>query len=214
MCSAQEAEEAAAAKAAKLEAHAAAHAAQAAAAAAAAEAESNMQNMAKSPSDFSCHSYELFVGQEKGNDDNNKEKMSIRSEGLESVSEMHQRQPSAPSAIASGTTASASKVRKVSAVSRQSPPPSLSKLRHLLHNNKNPSPFPSIPRTQTTVPRYHIPKPHRLLTSAIKSPHILFNYCIHIQIDSYLNYYHMYAMQACTCNAISNHRPKFTWVIF
>lgn len=121
VCSAQEAEEAAAAKAAKLEAHAAAHAAQAAAAAAAAEAESNMQNMAKSPSDFSCHSYELFVGQEKGNDDNNKEKMSIRSEGLESVSEMHQRQPSAPSAIASGTTASASKVRKVSAVSRQSP---------------------------------------------------------------------------------------------
>lgn len=115
----QEAEEAAAAKAAKLEAHAAAHAAQAAAAAAAAEAENNMQNMAKSPSDFSCHSYELFVGQEKGNDDNNKEKMSIRSEGLESVSEMHQRQPSAPSAIASGTIASANKVRKVSAVSRR-----------------------------------------------------------------------------------------------
>lgn len=78
-----------------------------------------MQNMAKSPSDFSCHSYELFVGQEKGNDDNNKEKMSIRSEGLESVSEMHQRQPSAPSAIASSTTASATKVRKVSAVSRR-----------------------------------------------------------------------------------------------
>lgn len=69
--------------------------------------------MAKSPSDFSCHSYELFVGQEKGNDDNNKEKMSIRSEGLESVSEMHQR-PTAP-AIASGTNAA--KVRKVSAVS-------------------------------------------------------------------------------------------------
>lgn len=69
--------------------------------------------MAKSPSDFSCHSYELFVGQEKGNDDNNKEKMSIRSEGLESVSEMTR--PRAPSAIASGTTAS--KVRKVSAVS-------------------------------------------------------------------------------------------------
>lgn len=111
----QEAEEAAAAKAAKLEAHAAARAAQAAAAADAIEAENNMQNMAKSPSDFSCHSYELFVGQEKGNDDNNKEKMSIRSEGLESVSEMHQR-PTAPSAIASGTT-SAAKVRKVSAVS-------------------------------------------------------------------------------------------------
>ncbi|XP_065082911.1 sodium channel protein para isoform X43 [Ochlerotatus camptorhynchus] len=70
----REAEEAAAAKAAKLEAHAAA-------AAAAANPE-----IAKSPSDFSCHSYELFVGQEKGNDDNNKEKMSIRSEGLESAS--------------------------------------------------------------------------------------------------------------------------------
>ncbi|XP_052563395.1 sodium channel protein para isoform X38 [Culex pipiens pallens] len=70
----REAEEAAAAKQAKLEAHAAA-------AAAAANPE-----IAKSPSDFSCHSYELFVGQEKGNDDNNKEKMSIRSEGLESAS--------------------------------------------------------------------------------------------------------------------------------
>ncbi len=68
--------------------------------------------MAKSPSDISCLSYELFVGQEKGNDDNNKEKMSIRSEGLESVSEM---QRPAPYAIASGTNAA--KVRKVSAVS-------------------------------------------------------------------------------------------------
>lgn len=68
--------------------------------------------MPKSPSDFSCHSYELFVGQEKGNDDNNKEKMSIRSEGLESVSEMTK---PAPTAIASGTTIA--KVRKVSAVS-------------------------------------------------------------------------------------------------
>lgn len=53
------------------------------------------------------------MGQEKGNDDNNKEKMSIRSEGLESVSEMTRTR--APSAIASGTTAT--KVRKVSAVS-------------------------------------------------------------------------------------------------
>ena len=94
----QEAEEAAAAKAAKLEAHAAA-------AAAAANPE-----LAKSPSDFSCHSYELFVGQEKGNDDNNKEKMSIRSEGLESVSEITR---TAPTAIAAGTV----KARKVSAVS-------------------------------------------------------------------------------------------------
>lgn len=69
--------------------------------------------MAKSPSDFSCHSYELFVGQEKGNDDNNKEKMSIRSEGLESVSEMQKPTNSVPTA---GTMA---KVRKVSTVSRR-----------------------------------------------------------------------------------------------
>uniref|UniRef100_A0A182SS54 Uncharacterized protein n=1 Tax=Anopheles maculatus TaxID=74869 RepID=A0A182SS54_9DIPT len=95
----QEAEEAAAAKAAKLEA-------QQAAAAAAANPE-----IAKSPSDFSCHSYELFVGQEKGNDDNNKEKMSIRSEGLESVSEITR--TTAPTATAAGTA----KARKVSAVS-------------------------------------------------------------------------------------------------
>ncbi|XP_055537087.1 sodium channel protein para isoform X47 [Wyeomyia smithii] len=93
----REAEEAAAAKAAKLEAHAAA-------AAAAANPE-----IAKSPSDFSCHSYELFVGQEKSNDDNNKEKMSIRSEGLESVSEITR--TTAPTATAAGTA----KARKVSA---------------------------------------------------------------------------------------------------
>ncbi|KAL7020839.1 hypothetical protein ACKWTF_011658 [Chironomus riparius] len=75
----REAEEAAAARQAKIEAHAAA-------AAAAAQAAMEPEQIAKSPSDFSCHSYELFVGQEKGNDDNNKEKMSIRSEGLESAS--------------------------------------------------------------------------------------------------------------------------------
>lgn len=103
----QEAEEQAAAKAAKLEAHAAA------ALAAAQEAE----HMAKSPSDFSCHSYELFVGQEKGNDDNNKEKMSIRSEGLESVNEMSRPSAMAAAAGAMGSGATASKVRKVSAVS-------------------------------------------------------------------------------------------------
>ncbi|XP_018568926.1 sodium channel protein para isoform X1 [Anoplophora glabripennis] len=40
-------------------------------------------DIVKSPSDFSCASYELFVGA-KGHDDNNKEKMSIRSEGLDS----------------------------------------------------------------------------------------------------------------------------------
>uniref|UniRef100_A0AAG5DSR0 Sodium channel protein n=1 Tax=Anopheles atroparvus TaxID=41427 RepID=A0AAG5DSR0_ANOAO len=99
----REAEEAAAARAAKLEAHAAA-------AAAAANPE-----IAKSPSDFSCHSYELFVGQEKGNDDNNKEKMSIRSEGLESVSEITR--TTAPTATAAGTA----KARKVSAASLSLP---------------------------------------------------------------------------------------------
>ncbi|XP_063225568.1 sodium channel protein para isoform X2 [Bacillus rossius redtenbacheri] len=62
--------------------------------------------VAQSPSDFSCHSYELFVGQEKGNDDNNKEKMSIRSEGGDSVSEHRSR-------MGNG------KVRKVSAVRSQ-----------------------------------------------------------------------------------------------
>lgn len=100
----QEAEEAAAARQAKIEAHAAN-----AAAAAAAAAEPPPEHIAKSPSDFSCHSYELFVGQEKGNDDNNKEKMSIRSEGLESVSEITR--TTAPTALASA------KARKVSTVS-------------------------------------------------------------------------------------------------
>ncbi|XP_031636806.1 sodium channel protein para isoform X42 [Contarinia nasturtii] len=109
----REAEQAAVAKQAKIEAHAAAAANAAAAAVAAAEAAAHPE-MAKSPSDFSCHSYELFVGQEKGNDDNNKEKMSIRSEGLESVSEMQR--PTAPSA---GTMAS--KVRKVSTTSLSLP---------------------------------------------------------------------------------------------
>lgn len=45
------------------------------------------------------------MGQEKGHDDNNKEKMSIRSEGLDSVSEQR-RVPTNPN-----------KIRKVSAVS-------------------------------------------------------------------------------------------------
>lgn len=49
------------------------------------------------------------MGQEKGNDDNNKEKMSIRSEGLESVNEMRL------AGVSGGSNAS--KVRKVSAVS-------------------------------------------------------------------------------------------------
>lgn len=85
-------------------------AAQAAADAAEAAEAALHPEMAKSPT-YSCISYELFVGAEKGNDDNNKEKMSIRS--VEVVSEsvsVIQRQP-AP------TTAPATKVRKVSTVS-------------------------------------------------------------------------------------------------
>lgn len=78
-------------------------------AAAAQAALDHVEHIAKSPSDFSCHSYELFVGQEKVNDDN-KEKMSIRSEGLEPVNEM-----SRPQGASTGSTTS--KIRKVSAVS-------------------------------------------------------------------------------------------------
>ncbi|XP_065366018.1 sodium channel protein para isoform X9 [Calliphora vicina] len=108
----REAEEAAAAKAAKLEerANAAAQAAQDAADAAEAALH---PEMAKSPT-YSCISYELFVGGEKGNDDNNKEKMSIRSVEVESESvSVIQRQP-AP-------TAHATKVRKVSTTSLSLP---------------------------------------------------------------------------------------------
>lgn len=61
-------------------------------------------DIVKSSSDYSCHSYESFVVQASGQDDNNKEKISIRSEGLDSVSE-HRRVPNL------------SKIRKVSAVS-------------------------------------------------------------------------------------------------
>lgn len=124
----QEAEEAAAAKQAKLEAHAAA-------AAAAANPE-----IAKSPSDFSCHSYELFVGQEKGNDDNNKEKMSIRSEGLESVSEITR--TTAPTATAAGTA----KARKVSAVSMRT---------RFLHNH--PPPLSLLPPSSFGTPFLEAP---------------------------------------------------------
>ncbi|XP_043072090.1 sodium channel protein para isoform X41 [Drosophila grimshawi] len=103
----REAEEAAAAKAAKLEERANAQA-QAAADAAAAEEAALHPEMAKSPT-YSCISYELFVGGEKGNDDNNKEKMSIRSVEVESESvSVIQRQP-APT-----TAHQATKVRKVS----------------------------------------------------------------------------------------------------
>ncbi|XP_044597543.1 sodium channel protein para isoform X4 [Cotesia glomerata] len=100
----REAEEAALAKEQKIAAHAAAR--EAAAAAAAAE------SIVKSPSDFSCHSYELFVGQEKGNDDNNKERMSIRS--VESVTEYRVRQ-------INNNHNGANKVRKVSAASLSLP---------------------------------------------------------------------------------------------
>ncbi|XP_026669453.1 sodium channel protein para-like [Ceratina calcarata] len=98
----QEAEEAALAKENKLAAQAAAREAAAAAAVAAAD------QIVKSPSDFSCHSYELFINQERGNDDNNRERMSIRS--IESVSEQRVKH------INNHTTTT--KVRKVSAVSR------------------------------------------------------------------------------------------------
>ncbi|XP_054288733.1 sodium channel protein para-like isoform X6 [Macrosteles quadrilineatus] len=72
----------------------------AAAAAAAAREAGEVASVAKSPSDMSCASYELFVNQEKGNaDDNNKEKMSIRSDSL-----------------SQGRPSTGQKVRKVSAV--------------------------------------------------------------------------------------------------
>ncbi|XP_063928643.1 sodium channel protein para-like isoform X2 [Zophobas morio] len=65
-------------------------------------------DIVKSSSDYSCHSYESFVVQASGQDDNNKEKISIRSEGLDSVSE-HRRVPNL------------SKIRKVSAASLSLP---------------------------------------------------------------------------------------------
>ncbi|XP_043470788.1 sodium channel protein para isoform X7 [Leptopilina heterotoma] len=98
----REAEEAALAKEHKQAAQAAAREAAAAAAA---------ERIVKSPSDFSCHSYELFVGQEKGTDDNNKEQMSIRS--VESISEHRVKIINNHT-----TTTTTNKVRKVSAVSR------------------------------------------------------------------------------------------------
>ncbi|XP_046749985.1 sodium channel protein para isoform X16 [Diprion similis] len=101
----REAEEAALAKENKLAAQAAAREAAAAAAAA--------DQIVKSPSDFSCHSYELFVGQEKGNDDNNKERMSIRS--VESVSEHRVKPPN------NNHSSASNKVRKVSAASLSLP---------------------------------------------------------------------------------------------
>lgn len=72
-----------------------------------AQAAQRSSEVVKSPSGSSCLSYELFVGQAKGNDDNGRENMSIRSEGGDSVSEHRGR--------IAGTNGSM--VRKVSAVS-------------------------------------------------------------------------------------------------
>lgn len=67
-----------------------------------ASAVANRNNsVAKSPSECSSQSYELFVGQEKGTVDDNKEKMSIRSDTLSQGKQSLQ----------------SNKIRKVSAVS-------------------------------------------------------------------------------------------------
>jgi hypothetical protein len=124
----QEAEEAAIAKENKLAAQAEAREAAAAAAAA--------DQILKSPSDYSCHSYELFVGQEKGNDDNNKERMSIRS--VESISE-HRVKISSNSHNVNSTT---TKVRKVSAVSYK---------RSMTFRHFTPHPVPSFICSLTTL---------------------------------------------------------------
>ncbi|KAK9890302.1 hypothetical protein WA026_010405 [Henosepilachna vigintioctopunctata] len=93
----------------RAEAKAAAQQAAEDAAAAAAGVIEGQTGFVKSPSDYSDHSYELFVGQEKGYDDNNKERISIRSEGLDSVSEQRR--------IHTNPT----KMRKVSAASLSLP---------------------------------------------------------------------------------------------
>lgn len=72
-----------------------------------AQAAQQSSEVVKSPSGCSCLSYELFVGQAKGNDDNKRENMSIHSEGGDSISEHRGR--------IGGTNGSM--VRKVSAVS-------------------------------------------------------------------------------------------------
>ncbi|XP_023707955.1 sodium channel protein para isoform X18 [Cryptotermes secundus] len=76
-----------------------------------AQAAQQSSEVVKSPSGCSCLSYELFVGQPKGNDDNKRENMSIRSEGGDSISEHRGR-------IAG---ANGSMVRKVSAASLSLP---------------------------------------------------------------------------------------------
>ncbi|KAL3289573.1 hypothetical protein HHI36_022987 [Cryptolaemus montrouzieri] len=105
----REAENKAQEKANRAEARAAAAQQAADEAAGAAAAIEGHTGFVKSPSDFSDHSYELFVGQEKGYDDNNKERISIRSDGLDSVSEQR-RIPTNPN-----------KMRKVSAASLSLP---------------------------------------------------------------------------------------------
>ncbi|CAB3244533.1 unnamed protein product [Arctia plantaginis] len=91
----REAEQKAAARADKQEAREAHAREQAAAAEAAAYAEAHP---AKSPSDFSCQSYELFVNQERGNqDDNTRERMSLRSDPFQdSVSTQPTHKPTEP----------------------------------------------------------------------------------------------------------------------
>nr|XP_045613229.1 sodium channel protein para-like isoform X8 [Procambarus clarkii] len=56
-----------------------------------ARGEIDVGSMGKSPSDTSYQSYELFVDQDKVNDDNNKEKMSIKSDGGESIHDIKAR---------------------------------------------------------------------------------------------------------------------------
>ncbi|XP_062530505.1 voltage-gated sodium channel alpha subunit isoform X33 [Bombyx mori] len=104
----REAEQKAAARADKQEAREAHAREQAAAAEAAAYAEAHP---AKSPSDFSCQSYELFVNQERGNqDDNTRERMSLRSDPFQdSVSTQPAHKPTA-----TDTHDSARRPRKVS----------------------------------------------------------------------------------------------------
>ncbi|XP_037874241.1 voltage-gated sodium channel alpha subunit isoform X48 [Bombyx mori] len=111
----REAEQKAAARADKQEAREAHAREQAAAAEAAAYAEAHP---AKSPSDFSCQSYELFVNQERGNqDDNTRERMSLRSDPFQdSVSTQPAHKPTA-----TDTHDSARRPRKVSMASLSLP---------------------------------------------------------------------------------------------
>ena len=80
----KEAEEAAIAKQQRIDAHAAHKAAAALQAAEAAEAANAPNNyLLKSPSDYSCRSYESFICEERIRDDQHREKMSIKSVNIE-----------------------------------------------------------------------------------------------------------------------------------